>query len=253
MNFLSIDELRDQDGLRVVVVSGTPSPWGQAAKAMMEYKELDYAAGLQIPGGDNEALVAWAGVNTGPVVAWNDEKPLDRWLDILNLLERIGPEKPLLPPDRNERAEVIGLANEVCGELGLGWNRRLSLFRPALESGQPPDRVVRMGEKHGYNELDVRLTVERQVAGLNLLAERLERQRARGSEYFVGKSLSAIDFYWAGFSTLFALPPEDKVPVGERRPYFETLEPEVKAAVSPVLIEHRGRILEQHFTLPMEF
>ena len=67
MNFLGINDLRAASGLRIVLVAGAPSPWGQAAKAMMEYKGLDYQAGLLEPGGTNDEIVKWAGVNSGPV------------------------------------------------------------------------------------------------------------------------------------------------------------------------------------------
>ena len=37
MEFLSIEELKKRDGLRLILVAGAPSPWGQAAKAMFEH------------------------------------------------------------------------------------------------------------------------------------------------------------------------------------------------------------------------
>jgi len=60
-----------------------PSAWGQAAKAMMEYKGRTFTVGPQQPFDQNPELLAWSGVNSGPVVAWNDEKPINRWDDIL--------------------------------------------------------------------------------------------------------------------------------------------------------------------------
>ena len=41
MDFQSFDALKDAAGLRMFLVAGTPSPWGQAAKAMVEYKGID--------------------------------------------------------------------------------------------------------------------------------------------------------------------------------------------------------------------
>lgn len=254
MNFLSIAELRTQQGLRLVIVQGAPSPWGQAAKAMIEYKGLSYVAGLQIPRADNEELMAWAGTNSGPVIAWNEDKPINNWLDILNLLERLAPDRALLPTERALRAEVVGLGNEICGELGLGWNRRLSLYRPALSSTEAPAATARIAQKYGYNDDDVSQTVSRQVAALELLAQRLEAQQSRGSDFLVGDSLTAVDFYWAAFSTIYVLPPAEQVPIEEaRRPMFESIEPEVSAALVPSLLAHRDRMLQQHFKLPMEF
>ena len=45
MEFQTFEDLRDGQGLRVFLVAGTPSPWGQAAKAMVEYKGIECAYG----------------------------------------------------------------------------------------------------------------------------------------------------------------------------------------------------------------
>jgi glutathione S-transferase len=254
MQFNDIAQLIKMPGLRLVLVQGTPSPWGQAAKAMMEFKRLEFALGAQIPGGDNAVLVQWSGINSGPVVAWNDERPLNRWNDILFLLERLAPAQPLLPDEPALRVQALGLAHEICGELGLGWNRRLSLFQPAMQSGQAPAAIVAMSRKYGYNESDVALATQRQVGMLKHLSSVLDAQRARGSDYFVGARVTAVDFYWAAFSTIFAILPQQQCPIAPGfRPMFETIELEVKDALAANLIEHRDRIMRAYFTLPMEF
>ena len=70
---------------------------------MIEHTGLDYAAAPLIGGDTNDDIVAWSGVNSGPVVAWNDEAPINRWNDILFLLERLAPQKPLLPDEPAKR------------------------------------------------------------------------------------------------------------------------------------------------------
>lgn len=253
MEYVGVGELRERDGLRIVIVRGTPSPWSQAAKAMMEHKGLEYAAAALEPGQENQEIVAWAGINSAPVVAWNDERPIDRWMDILHLLERLEPGKPLVPEATAERVRMMGIAHELCGELGLGWNRRLSLFRPAFESGEPPEPILRMGRKYGYNAIDAARAPARQVATLEFLARELRAQRERGSVYLVGDALTAVDFYWAAFSLLFDLPPPEVVPMDESfRSLLEQIEPEVEAALDPVLLEHRDRILKECFRIPVE-
>lgn len=253
MEYVDVRRLIAMDGLRIVLVRGTPSPWSQAAKAMIEYKGLEYAAGALEPGGTNEEVVAWAGVNSAPIVAWNDERPIDRWMDILFLLERLAPGKPLVPEATADRVRMLGLAHELFGELGLGWNRRLSLFRPAFESGAPPEAILRMGRKYRYNEADAARAPERQVATLEVLAQELKAQRERGSGYFVGEAPTAVDFYWAATCNLFDLPPPDVIPMDDAfRAMFARIEPEVEAALDPVLLEHRDRIMKEHFRIPME-
>jgi len=97
MKYVDINEAIKAGGLRIVIVKAMPSAWGIAAKAMMEFKGLDFVCPHQIPMSDNPELVAWSGTNSAPVVAWNDEPPINRWDDILLLLERLAPEPRLVP------------------------------------------------------------------------------------------------------------------------------------------------------------
>src|SRR3990167_11564863 len=88
-------------GLRLVLVRGVPSPWSQAAKAILEVKRLPYVAAPLDVGAANAEIAAWSGQNSAPVVAWQDERPLNRWLDILLLAERLGAPPgppPAAPP-----------------------------------------------------------------------------------------------------------------------------------------------------------
>lgn len=253
MEYLSPEDIINANGLRLVLAQNMPNPWGQAAKAMMEYKGLAFQAAHWQGGGAKQEFIPWAGDNGSPVVAWNDETPINRWDDILLLLERLAPAKRLLPESREERIEVLGLAHEICGQLGLAWNRRLSMFAPMVASGQAPEGFVLMAKKYGSTEEDVASADARQVATLNALAARLKTQQAAGSEFFVGNSISAVDFYWAAFSNLFDLLPHEKCPVPEQaRPMFTTMADDVRAAVDPLLIAHRDRIMASHFKLPME-
>ncbi len=253
MEYTPIDQAIAADGLRLVIVRGTPSPWSQATKAMMEYKQLDFLVAPQEPGGENAELVAWAGINSAPIVAWNDEPPINRWDDIVHLLERLAPQRPLLPQNVADRVQAYGLMQELCGELGLGWNRRLSLFRPAMQSGQAPEAIANMARKYRYNEADVALADQRQVETLQLLAEHLRAQREQGRAYFIGDHLSAVDFYWVAFCNLIdLLPPEQMDLDAGFRSMMEVVPPEIAAALDPILVEHRDRVMKAHFKIPME-
>jgi len=138
LQYRSFIEIVDGPGLRIVLVKGLPSPWGQAAKTIFEIKGLDYVAAPWMPGEPNADIVAWGGEASAPIVAWAREKPLNRWIDILYLAERLAPKPSLIPADAAQRALMIGLSHEICGEMGIGWNRRLQLFAPAYASGSPP-------------------------------------------------------------------------------------------------------------------
>ena len=238
LDYRPLSEIINAQGLRLVLVKGYPSPWGQAAKTIFEIKGLDFLVAAQEAGGTNEELVAWSGENSGPVVAWNDEKPISRWLDILMLAERLAPTPSLLPDSAHDRALMIGLANELCGELGLGWNRRLQMFAPAIDSGSPPEGVARMGSKYGYRRADVAAA---------------SGEVAKGRPFFIGNRLSALDIYWVAFMNLLQLSPPSQCEVPDPlREMIDSTPAEVMAALDPLLVSHRDRIFNAHFRNPME-
>lgn len=249
MPYVDIKQVIEAGGLRLILVRGFPSAWGIAVKAMMEYKRLDFTLGSQIPMADNPELLAWSGTNSAPVVAWNDEKPINRWDDILLLLERLAPDTRLVPEDPVERIQLFGIGHEICGELGFGWNRRLDLVRPAEGATAPSEFAL----KYGYREVDAKLANARVIALMGALAAILKAQKARGSDYFIGNSITAVDFYWAAFSNFVAIQPPELMPLAPAvRPMFENTPDDVKAAIDPVLIEHRDRIMGSFFRLPHE-
>jgi len=253
LKYSSFEEIVDRPGLRMVLVTGVPSPWGQAAKTIFEIKGVDYVAAPWLGGEPNENIAAWSGASSAPIVAWGKEKPVNRWIDILYLAERIAPKPALIPAEPTQRALMIGLSHEICGELGIGWNRRLQLFAPAFASGSPPAGISRMGEKYGFNEHDVKAAGERTAASLSALATQLKSQYARGANYFVGDALSALDIYWTAFANLLDPLPKEQNPMSEGlRRGFTASDPVVKAAMDPILLEHRSRIFRQHFRDPME-
>jgi glutathione S-transferase len=253
LQYRSFKEIADHPGLRVVLVKGLPSPWGQSAKTIFEIKGLEYVVAPWLPGEANADIVAWGGEASAPIVAWAGEKPINRWIDILYLAERLAPKPSLFPADAKQRALMIGLAHEICGELGIGWNRRLQLFAPAYASGNPPPNISRMGSKYGYNEGDLRLAGERIAESLKALGGQLQSQYARGAQYFVGDGLSALDIYWAAFANLLDPLPKEQCPMPEAwRPGFVAADPVIKSALDPLLLEHRSRIFRAHFRDPME-
>ncbi len=253
LQYRSFAEIKDHPGLRIVMVKGVPSPWGQAAKTIFEIKGLDYVAAPWLGGEPNDEISAWSGATSAPIVAWAKEKPVNRWIDILYLAERIAPAPKLIPADATQRALMIGLSHEICGEMGIGWNRRLQLFAPAFASGTPSAGISRMGDKYGYNEGDVKAAGERTAASLDALATQLKSQYARGVKYFVGDALSALDIYWTAFANLLDPLPKEQNPMPEGlRRGFTANDPVVKAALAPLLLEHRSRIFRDHFRNPME-
>ncbi len=254
MDYVSLEEVIEADGLRLVIVQGMPSPWGQAAKTMFEMKGVSYKVAPQIPGDPNEKLVAWSGQGSGPVVAWNDERPLSNWLDILFLADRVAPEPRLIPEDAAERALMLGLAHEICGEGGIGWSRRLMLFRPAMEMDPLPPGMQLMAERYRYDFDEADRAEERTAGILSALTKQLASQKSKGSDYFVGDSVSALDVYFVAFMNLVKPYGDDIVPIpADYRPGFEGIGPFIEAALDDSLIAHRDFIFDKYFRSPMEY
>jgi glutathione S-transferase len=247
MKYVPITDAINADGLRLVLVQGLPSAWGVAVRAMMAYKGLEYTLGPQLPMQENPELLAWSGTNSGPVVAYNDEPPINRWDEILHLIERLAPEKPLVPESAAERIQLFGIGHEICGELGFGWNRRLDMMRPA-----PGEEPSEFGKKYGYRDAEGKLANGRVVAFMQELAATLKAQKAKGSDYIIGQSVTAVDFYWAAFSNFVVLQSTDDIMLdASYRPMFENTPAEIVKAVDPILLEHRDRMMRDHFGVPL--
>ena len=253
ITYETVEKVKGLSGLRLVLVKGLPSPWGLAAKAMMEYKGLKFVCAPQIAGGPNEELVAWSGTNSAPVLAWNDEKPINRWDDILHLIERIAPDKPLLPEDRTLRAQALGFSQELCGELGLGWNIRLGMFSAMIDFWKTSEGIETQAKKYGYRPEDTALADQRVRATLSLFSEQLRTQKSRGSAFLVGEQLTAVDFYWAAFCNLASILDEELAPIqAEARPLLEGVKAKFADDLEPELIRHRDEILGRYYRLPLE-
>ena len=91
MDYLSVEEARDLDGLKLVLTGGVPGPWSEAAKALFNHHQVPFHPVLQVGGQSNDALVAWTGHRNAPVAVWNDEAPRVRSMEILELAERAEP------------------------------------------------------------------------------------------------------------------------------------------------------------------
>src|SRR4051794_31984295 len=95
IQYLSVEEAIARRGLRMVVVGQVPSPWGEAAKGILQLKGIEFSAVRLVY--DNDALTSWAGQLSGPVAVYDDEPPRSGWAEILTLAERLAPSPALLP------------------------------------------------------------------------------------------------------------------------------------------------------------
>jgi glutathione S-transferase len=250
--YIGVEEARNRNGLRMVVVGNVPSPWGEAAKGILHIKGIAWAAVRLVY--DSELLREWAGQRSGPVAIYDNEQPRSGWAEILLLGERLAPTPSLLPADPVERALVFGISHEICGEEGLGWSRRLQLIHAGgQKTGGFPEQVGKyLGRKYGYRPEAGVAATPRVAALLRMLAGRLQAQHEKGSRYYVGKSLTAADVYSATFMALFApLPHEQCEMAAGIRAAFETRDAQTEAALAPILLRHRDMMYAEYLELPL--
>jgi glutathione S-transferase len=252
IEYMKAEEAIARRGLRMVVVGQIPSPWSEAAKGILHVKRIAWSA-VRLAY-DNPAIKDWTGHRNAPVAVYDDEPPRAGWAEILLLAERIAPTPALLPADAAERALVLGLSHELCGEQGLGWSRRLQLIEAGLQGrgGFAPKVAAYLAKRYGYSPQAGAAATGRVVALLNMLAARLQSQRAAGSDYYVGSSLTAVDVYSATFVAMLRPLPHDACAMDPpTRAAFEYREPATDAALDAVLLAHRDMMYQRHMELPL--
>ena len=254
MEYLSVADARERQGLRLALTAHMPAPYSMSARAIFDLKQVPYVPVEQVGAGANEELVAWTGHRNAPVAVYNREAPRTGWLDILNLAERLGSGPSLLPGNMTERITVIGLINEMIGENGMLWYMRLIMLgvggpeRAAKEAQRNP-----MYADYGYSESAREGAQEKVQLVLDELDLRLANQQAIGSDYLFGQGLSAADIYWAFVSQVFKTLPDDVCPMPSFLRKSYDLGGQAVGGCSERLLAHRDQIFAQHLTTPLTF
>lgn len=251
MKYISVEEAVNLPGLRLVLSAGVPGPWGEATKAMLAYKGMEYAAVHQEGGGENAALKQWTGQSSAPVLVADDLPPACHWLDLINLADRLQPEKPLLPQAPAERAIATGLCALIAGAEGIGWQRRLLMIQPMMAMDPVPDMSLRLAHRYGYSDAAAAQAVSKISAICRYLDDYLA---AQPGDYFVGDQPGAVDFYWANFAGMILPLPEADNPMPDwLRDLYTAKDPALLASITARLESHRRTMYERHITLPLDF
>jgi len=249
---ISIEQARVRSGLRLIVLQGLPSPWSQAAKGILRVKGIEYALVHRSESDPPGILEEWTGQASFPVAMLDDELPRSGWAEILLLAERLAPKPALLPADPAARALCLGLCFEICGEMGLGWCRRLESIHDGMQHDSPSSIAKYLGDKYGYTPESGAAARGRVREVLDVLADRLEAERARGNRFLLGPSLTALDIYWATFCNLVSPLPPELLPLSERmRPMFTSEDPEVAKLLGRGLLDHRDFVYQEFLELPV--
>jgi len=252
---IDIEQARRAGGLRIVTLAHVPSPWGEALKGILHIKQIPHARVSHVFGSTTKPLQEWSAQESFPVMAWNDERPRTTWIEQLYLAERLQPTPRLIPEQFDDRLLMFGYCNELCGENGLGWTERLRGVHEALTKpdGDPAGVSAYLGNKYGYSPEIGAHAAARVVSILNALTARLESQRTRGSRFFVGDTLSALDVYWAAFTNMMRPLAPELCPMPQIiREMFTITEPSIVAAMHPILFEHRDFIFTNYLELPVD-
>jgi glutathione S-transferase len=254
--YVDIEQAITMSGLRVVLPPGIPGPWAEAVKGILYIKKLPFVR-VRHDRADYTPLIRWTAQSSAPVIVYNDERPRGVWSDQLFLAERLQPNPALVPSNIEDRVLMFGLSNELCGENGFGWSRRLMLIHTAVTDPNATDEarkgMLAFGSKYGYSPASVAGAPARVAEIVRVLAQHLESQRSRGSRFLIGDRLSALDIYWAVFAALIEPLPETLCPMPpEFRRRYICEDPLVRAATTPQLLAHRDFIYHEYLELPVD-
>src|SRR5580704_8784361 len=187
--YVEVEEARNLNGLRLVLSPGVPGPWSEATKGIFYAKKIPYIPVRQKMGID-PVLREWTAQDSAPVAIYNDERPRSTWIEQLYLAERLAPDPLLIPAAIDDRVAMFGYANELCGEQGFSWCKRLLLFHDALTAPGADEKnlafIRLLATKYSYDPALVDGSRARVVEFLRALSARIEEQRRRGSRYLIG-------------------------------------------------------------------
>lgn len=254
--YVPIEKAVTMSGLRVVLPPGIPGPWAEAVKGILYVKKIPFIR-VRHDRADYTPLIRWTAQSSSPVMIYNDERPRSIWSDQLALAERLQPEPALVPSGVDDRVLMFGLSNELCGENGFGWSRRLMLIHAAVTDANATEEIrkgmLAFGSKYGYSPAAAVAAPAKVAQVVGALAARLEAQRSTGSRFLVGDRLSALDVYWAVFAALIEPLPDNLCPMpAEFRRRYLCEDPVVRAATTPQLLTHRDFIYHEYLELPVD-
>ena len=253
MEYLTVEEARTRPGLRLALTRGVPGPWSEAAKAIFTLRNVKYLPVQQIAGDDNKALVEWTGHRNAPIAMYEHEAPRVRWLELLDLAERLGTGPSLMPDNRDDRVFMVGLINEIAGEKGMAWNARILMFHAGIEAQGANVAKNPMYAEYQYDEDAIDSSKIKIENFLSYLASHIAVQRKKGSHFLAGNAFSAADVYWAYFSNMLETLPPDQCPAPDGLRQIWGILANAISGYDPILIEQRNRIFAEHLDLPLIF
>ncbi|MCP4819927.1 MAG: hypothetical protein GY883_12115 [Shimia sp.] len=246
-DYVGTEEGKAAKGLRVSIVRGVPSPWGEAVKGLLHVKGLDWTP-VSFDAQD-KALIDWTGEASAPVAMFEDEPAQSGAVDIMRLIERLAPQRVLIP--HGAEAQVAQMAEDLLGEGGLAWTRRLQQVHFGLSGagGFSAGVAAYLAAKYGYEDTEGAAYGDRVAVLLQQFSQVLQ---ASGGPYLLGDQMCAADIQLACVMALFGpLPQEQCAMHPKARVAFETLDDVTRLAVAPNLMAHRDHMYAHHLETPL--
>ena len=249
MELVSFETALASPGLRLLLLSGAPSPWSQAALAILRYKQLPFLCASLRP--SDPAFQRWNGARNLPAVLSGDAPVRTGWTEILALAEQLAPEPSLLPSPAEARLRSIGLCHELMAEGGLAWNARLLAIDAGLSSegreGFPLRAAQYLAPRYGWQPACAPSARMHAIRVLELLNQELTRHPG---PYYAGSKVGALDLYSAATLNILVALPDSLCPIpAPLRAAFDWLGQTLAEAISPALLEHRDRVVSTFFQL----
>lgn len=253
-DFIEFEEAqKGPDRLILTSVDKIPSPWTESVKGLLHVQEIEFSVLRLQP--MNPEFHAWAGSASAPALRVPGAAPMTHWSDILLYVDALPGPKKLLPNHAQLRSQCVGFIHELCAPMGLGWCRRLMGIHAGMSGeggGYPKPIAGYLAKKYGYDSNQVEKAPARVVALLKMLTTQLRTQQDQGSRFYFGDELSAVDIYSAAFMAIFSPLPESTCPMNPMiRSGFEALDESTRAALDPLLLEHRDYVYREFLELPV--
>jgi glutathione S-transferase len=251
IEYVDLETAKAAQGTRIVVTALVPSPWSEATKGLLRIAGLP--ALVVRRGTDKEAIDAWTGTDNVPVLLHDKEPVRTNWAAIVAFVDRMAPERHVLPADIAARADVMGTLDVIAGERGIGWNARLAMIEAGLTSGGtagfPPPVAKFLAKRYGHSAHAVELARAAMPRQFAFVAEKLE------GDYFGGDAPNALDVYCATFLTPIAAPiSEAECPalIPPLRAAFASAHAAFGSMIPRTLLAHRERMFERHLPRPIQ-
>jgi len=251
MKLVDLDVALAGPGLRLVLLAGVPSPWSEAALAILRYKKLSFMCARSRPG--EPAFQAWKGSRNLPAVLMGEQPIRTGWAEILALAESLQREPALVPSDPQERIRSLGLCHELMSEGGLLWCTRLLAIDAGLSSDGREGFSLRAAQylapRYGWTPSCSPMAREHALEVLALLDKELTQ---KAGPFYSGNSITALDLYAAAaMNAVVPLPDTDCPMAAPVRAAFTWMGRTLGSAITPALLAHRERVVAEYFELPI--